>query len=102
MVDQDDPAVRALAVLWAVEMLPAADTVRQRTLAQVLVRLSADGTVEVQRAAVLGLGRVDDTAAIERLYALVQKGSPRVRAAAARSLTLQARTAGTDGQERLK
>jgi HEAT repeat protein len=102
LVEQDDPAVRALAVLWAVEMLPAADLVKQRALAQVLVRLSADGTVEVQRAAVLGLGRVDDPAGLERLYALVQKGRPPVRAAAARSLALQARTAGPDGKQRMR
>jgi HEAT repeat protein len=102
LVDQDDPAVRALAVLWAVEMLPAADAARQRLLAQVLVRLSGDGTVEVQRAAVLGLGRVDEPLALERLYTLLQKGRPQVRAAAARSLALQARTAGAEGQERFK
>jgi HEAT repeat protein len=102
LVDQDDPAVRALAVLWAVEMLPAADLTRQRTLAQILVKLSGDTSVEVQRAAVLGLGRVDDPAALDRLYSLIQKGRPQVRAAAARSLALQARTAGAEGQGRFK
>jgi HEAT repeat protein len=102
LVEQEDPAVRALAVLWAVEMLPAADPTRQRALAQVLVRLSADGSVEVQRAAVLGLGRVDDPAGLERLYLLVQKGRPQVRAAAARSLALQGRTASPEAKQRLK
>jgi HEAT repeat protein len=102
LIDQDDPAVRALAVLWAVEMLPVADAARQRDLAQVLVRLSNDGTVEVQRAAVLGLGRVDDAAALERLFVLVQKGRPQVRAAAARSLALQARNASGNSQDRFK
>ncbi len=101
-VDQDDPAVRALAVLWAVEMLPAADAARHRALAQVLVRLSGDGTPEVQRAAVLGLGRVDDPAAFDHLFTLLQKGRPMVRAAAARSLALQARSAGPEAQERCK
>jgi HEAT repeat protein len=66
------------------------------------VRLSADGTVEVQRAAVLGLGRVDDPAGLERLYLLVQKGRPQVRAAAARSLALQARSAGPEAKQRMK
>jgi HEAT repeat protein len=102
LVDQDDPAVRALAVAWAVEMLPAADTARQRVLAQALVKLSNDSSVEVQRSAVLGLGRVDDTAALERLYSLIQKGRPPVRAAAARSLALQARAASADGRARLR
>jgi hypothetical protein len=64
--------------------------------------LSGDGTAEVQRAAVLGLGRVDDPAAIARLFALVRNGRPQVRAAAARSLALQARSAGAEGQERFK
>jgi HEAT repeat protein len=102
VVDQDDPAVRALAVLWTVEMLPTADAARLRQLAQLLVRLSSDSTVEVQRAAVLGLGRVDDPGAIERLYALVRSGRPQVRAAAARSLALQARSAAPEAQERFK
>jgi HEAT repeat protein len=102
LVDQEDPAVRALAVLWTVEMLPAADAARQRALAQILLRLSGDGTPEVQRAAVLGLGRVDDPAALERLYELLRKGRPPVRAAAARSLAMLARTAGPEGQERAK
>ncbi len=99
LVDQDDPAVRALAVLWAVEMLPAADSTKQRALGQILVRLSGDGTVEVQRAAVLGLGRVDDPAALARLDALLHNGRPAVRAAAARSLALRARA---DGAERAR
>jgi HEAT repeat protein len=102
LVDQDDPAVRALAVLWAVEMLPAADATRQKLLAQILIRLSGDGTVEVQRAAVFGLGRVDDPAALERLFTLVQKGRAPVRAAAARSLAQQARTATAENQDRFK
>lgn len=102
VVDQDDPAVRALAVLWAVEMLPTADAARLHQIAQILVRLSGDGTVEVQRAAVLGLGRVDDAAAVARLFTLVRSGRPQVRAAAARSLALQARSAGAEGKERFK
>jgi HEAT repeat protein len=99
IVDQEDPAVRALAVVWAVEHLPTADAAKQRGVAAVLLRLSHDGTAEVQRAAVLGLGRVDDPAGFERLQALLVRGRPLVRAAAARSLALLARG---DGPDRLK
>lgn len=102
VVEQDDPAVRALAVLWSVELLPSSDAARQRALAQVLLRLSHDGTAEVQRAAVLGLGRVDDPAVLERLHALLQKARPLVRAAAARSLAMLARASGMEGGERYK
>jgi HEAT repeat protein len=98
--DQDDPAVRALAVVWGVELLPTADAARQQAIAQVLLRLSGDGVAEVQRAAVLALGRVDDPAALARLQALLRQGRPPVRAAAARALALQARAAGGDPAER--
>jgi HEAT repeat protein len=65
-------------------------------LVQILIRLSNDGTVEVQRAAVLGLGRIDDPTVLDRLFVLVEKGRPVIRAAAARSLALLARS-GTSG-----
>jgi hypothetical protein len=54
----------------------------------------------VQRAAVLGLGRVSDPAAFDRLLLLLQRGRPLVRAAAARSLALQARGGTPEAQER--
>jgi HEAT repeat protein len=96
VVEQDDPAVRALAVSWCLELLPAADASRQRLLTQVLVRLSHDGVLEVQQAAVFALGRVHDAAALERLQALLTHGQACVRAAAVRSLALQARSNGPD------
>ena len=32
LLDQEDPAVRVLAVVWGLELLPAADTARQKFL----------------------------------------------------------------------
>ena len=83
-LEQDDPMVRALAGHWALELLPTADATQQKVLVQVLFRLSHDASVDVQRAAVLGLGRVNDPAVFDRLKTLVQQGRPPVRAAAAR------------------
>ena len=83
-LEQDDPMVRALAGHWALELLPNADAAQQKVLVQVLFRLSHDGSVDVQRAAVLGLGRVHDPEVFQRLKTLVEQGRPSVRAAAAR------------------
>lgn len=91
LLDQEDPAVRNLSVSWSLEMLPAAEADQKRTLTRVLLRLSQDGAPEVQRAAVLALGRVSDPAAFERLRELARPGQPWVRAAAVRSLAQQAR-----------
>ena len=67
---------------------------------QVLFRLSHDGSVDVQRAAVLGLGRVHDPEVFQRLKTLVEQGRPSVRAAAARALAQQAREDGPDAKAR--
>ncbi|HBI46391.1 MAG TPA: hypothetical protein DDY78_26600 [Planctomycetales bacterium] len=99
-LEQDDPMVRALAGHWALELLAGADASQQKVLVQVLFRLSHDGAVEVQRAAVLGLGRVSDPAVFERLKTLVGQGRPPVRAAAARALAQQAREEGPDSKAR--
>ena len=99
-LEQDDPMVRALAGHWALELLPAADAAQQKVLVQVLFRLSHDASVEVQRAAVLGLGRVQDPAVFDRLKTLVRQGRPPVRAAAARALAQQAREEGPDAKAR--
>ena len=99
-LEQDDPMVRALAGHWALELLPGADASLQKVLMQVLFRLSHDGTVEVQRAAVLGLGRVNDPAVFDRLKTLVAQAQAPVRAAAARALAQQARTEGPDAKAR--
>jgi HEAT repeat protein len=101
-LEQDDPMARALAGHWTLELLAAsgADQAQQKALIQALLRLSRDGSVEVQRAATLGLGRVNDPAALERLLALLKQGRPPVRAAAARSLGQQARGDGADAKAR--
>ncbi|HVS37242.1 MAG TPA: HEAT repeat domain-containing protein [Gemmataceae bacterium] len=99
-LEQDDPMVHALAGHWALELLPNVEPAQQQILVQVLFRLSHDGSVEVQRAAVLGLGRVHDPAVMDRLRTLVQEGRPAVRAAAARALAQQAREEGPDAKVR--
>jgi HEAT repeat protein len=102
LLEQDDPAVRVLAVVWSLELLPTADAARQHELAAVLLRLSHDGNLEVQRAAVLGLGRLADPAALDRLRKLLASGPSSVRAAAVRALALQARGTDPAGRARHK
>jgi HEAT repeat protein len=102
LVDQDDAVVRALAVMWSAELLATADRERQKQLAQVLLRLSHDGTQEVQRGAVLTLGRLHDSAVFERLRDLLQNGPPAVRTASARSLGVYGRTSEPGGKPPLK
>jgi HEAT repeat protein len=91
LADQDDPAVRLLAVTWGAELLPGAGAAGQRSLADLILRLSRDHAPEVQRPAVLALGRVNDSRAFDRLLTLVRRGPAPVRAAAARALAQQAR-----------
>jgi HEAT repeat protein len=100
VIDQEDAAVRALAVGWCVELLATGDAARHRLLAQVFLRLSHDGDLEVQRAAVLALGKVTEPAAFDRLLALLREGRPPVRAAAARALTALARSPEPESQAR--
>jgi HEAT repeat protein len=102
VLEQEDPAARLLAVQWALELLPTIDKTLQRPLLDALLRLSYDASLEVQRAAVLGLGRVADQAAFERLQALLRRGDAPVRAAAARSLAQQARGDGAEAAARRK
>lgn len=95
LAEHEDPAVRSLAVAWCVELLPASPPssaeggVGQRALNDVLLGLSRDSAVEVQRQAVLALGRVNDGQAFDRLRVLLKKARPPVRAAAARALAQQ-------------
>ena len=53
LLEQEDPALRALAANWGAELWPTADAVGQRTLQEALLRLSRDGNPEVQRLAVV-------------------------------------------------
>jgi HEAT repeat protein len=96
LLEQDDPAVRVLAVNWSVELLPAAEAAHKRLLTQVLLRLSHDSAAEVQRTAVLGLGRVHEPAVFERLRRLVDADVPAVRTAVLHALALHARGEGGD------
>jgi HEAT repeat protein len=100
LLDQDDVAVRGLAVTWGLELLPGSDAARQKQIAQVLLKLSQDSSLDVQRAATLALGRITDGSAFERLRLLLRQGRPPVRAAAARSLAALAR--GTDADAKAK
>lgn len=102
LVEHEDAGVRALAATWSIELWPSADPLGQKTLAEVLLRLSRDGAVEVQRTAVLALGRVNDDRAFERLRLLLRKGPTPVRAAAARALAQQARGNSAAAQARQK
>src|SRR5262249_33015409 len=89
--DSEDAVVRGLAVAWSVELLPNADALRLPPLTDVLLRLSQDGSLDVQRAAVLALGSTADARAVDRLRTLLSQGSVPVRAAAARALAQQVR-----------
>ncbi|HZV07805.1 MAG TPA: HEAT repeat domain-containing protein [Gemmataceae bacterium] len=96
LLDQDDPAVRVLAVNWSLELLSTAEAADKRLLTQVLLRLSQDSAVQVRRAAVLSLGRVPDAGAFERLERLAHAEPPAVRTAALRALSQHA--CGKEGE----
>ena len=100
LADSDDANVRTLAVGWCAELWPAADLTGQRAAADVLLRLSHDGSLEVERSAVLALGRIGDMRAADRLRHLLERGPPSVRAAAARALAQQARGSSADALAR--
>lgn len=90
LAQHEDPAVRVLGVTWSMELLAGADDVGQRALADLLLRLCNDGNLQVQRPAVLALGRVADPRVLNRLRRLLKQSSPSVRAAAAHALAQQA------------
>jgi HEAT repeat protein len=83
----EDARVRLLAAGWCGDLLAAADAVGRSALAETLLGFSQDTDLEVQRAAVLSLGRVNEWRVLERLRLLLSTGRPSVRAAAARALT---------------
>jgi HEAT repeat protein len=100
LADAEDANVRMLAVNWCAELWPTADAAGQRAAAEVMVRLSHDGSIEVERNAVLALGRIGDARATDRLRHLLQRGPASVRAAAARALAQQARGSNADALAR--
>lgn len=93
LVEYEDQAVRSLAVTWCAELMSTADAAGQRSLAELLLRLSRDGALEVQRPAVLALGRVNDPRAFDHVRQLLVDGTVPVRAAAAHALAQQAMVA---------
>lgn len=98
LADSDDPTVRALAVTWSTELWSQADSVGQRALGELLLRLSHDGDLSVQRPAVLSLGRYNQPRAFEQLRRLLQQGTPTVRAAASHALAQQALARAPGGE----
>jgi HEAT repeat protein len=100
LLDQEDAPLRVLAANWAVELLAVTDTLGQHSVADILLRLTEDGNDEVQRAAALALGRVNDPRAFERLRILLIQSPTTTRAAAARALAQQARGNGPDAHDR--
>src|SRR5262249_240341 len=62
----------------------------QREVAGVLLRLARDSAWDVQRPAVLALGRINDDRVLEQLRRMLQHGKPPVRAASAHALAQQA------------
>jgi HEAT repeat protein len=94
VLEQDDAAARLLCVQWLLEMLPTVtEEAKQKTLTTLLLRLTFDATLDVQRAAVLSMGRLPlDEDAVARLKALLRRGDASVRAAAARALAQLARS----------
>jgi HEAT repeat protein len=102
LIEQDDPAVRSLAVNWSVELLAGAEEAQQQLLTKVLLRLSHDSAPEVQRNAVLGLGRIHEAAVFERLEQLAQAESPGTRTAALHALALHVRGGEQGGPARRK
>src|SRR5262249_4122146 len=66
------------------------DAVGQRAITELLLRLTDDSAVDVQRPAILALGRILEPRALDRLRVLMGASRPEVRAAAARALTQQA------------
>src|SRR5262249_1085481 len=94
----EDPGVRVLSATWATDLLPALDATGRQTLGDVLLQLSRDGTLEVQRTAVLALGRMAEPRARDRLRDLVQQAAVPIRAAAVRGLAQQAQDTGPDAE----
>lgn len=94
VLEQEDAAVRLLCVQWLLDLLTTTEgEAKQKPLATLLLRLTFDPAPDVQKAAVLALGRlpIDDEAA-GRLKTLLRRGEPTVRAASARALAQLART----------
>lgn len=101
--EHEDAGVRALSVVFAVELLPAiTDPPKVRVLCDIVVRMTHDSNPDVQRGAVLALGRFSEAEAFERLRDLLGSESVQVRAAATRALAVQARGTSPEVRARQK
>jgi len=100
LADATDAALRALAIGMALELLPTADAVGQRCLADLLLHCCADGSAEIQKAAVLALGQSNDGRAFDKLLDLLTRGSTTLRGAAAHALARQIKGSGRDALTR--
>jgi HEAT repeat protein len=96
LLQNEYPAVRSQTISWIAELLPEAEPIERKKLAELLVKLSEDGVESVQRQAVLAMEKVADVRLFERLLVLLQGGSTSVRAAAARSLSRYRAGQGND------
>jgi HEAT repeat protein len=96
LVEAEDPLVRGLAVTWCTELLAGADSVGQHSLTEILMKLSRDGNPEIQRSAVLALGRAKEPQACDQLRVLLRQGPAPIRAAAARALAQQVKGTGPE------
>lgn len=97
LLDHEDPAVRLLLTGWLAEAL--GEESFRKSAGEMLLSFSRDPIEEVRRQAVLGLGRWNDKACLNRLLLIIQSDQTAVRAAAARSLAMQAK--GNDGAARM-
>ncbi|MBY0327591.1 MAG: HEAT repeat domain-containing protein [Gemmataceae bacterium] len=97
LLDHEDPAVRLLLTGWLAEAL--GEESYRKPAGEMLLSFSRDPIEEVRRQAVLGLGRWNDKACLNRLLLIIQSDQTAVRAAAARSLAMQAK--GNDGAARM-
>ncbi len=100
--EHEDPGVRALAVVFSTELLPSAPPAEMEGLSRGILRLTDDAHAEVQRAAVLALGRLRTADAFARLKELLTEGQTTVRIAAARALATQATGATAAARARQK
>jgi HEAT repeat protein len=92
VVEQDDAGARLLCVQWILEMIPTVEEAKQKPLTTLLLRLTFESDLEVQRAAVLAVGKLPiNEEGANRLKTLLRRGDATVRAAAARSLAQLAR-----------
>ena len=97
LLDHEDPAVRILLAGWLSEAMNEESF--RKPAGEMLLNFSRDTVEEVRRQAVLGMGRCNDKACLDRLLLIIQSDQIAVRAAAARSLAMQAK--GNDGAARM-